>query len=140
MIGVAGVSDVASIQALMKSIPGFWDETWRPDVLERALAAAETTALVHYEGAVLVGFACAHDVGFRAYLSALVVSRTSQGHGVGSRLLAELERRLAARGCSVVIADVWRDAEDFYRSRGWTAPNVVLLRKRLAVGRQEEPA
>src|SRR5262249_28045308 len=110
---------------------GFWDETWRADVLERALASAETIALVHHEDEALVGFACAHDVGFRAYLSALVMSPTSQGQGVGARLFAELERRLAARGCAVVIADVWRDAEDFYRSQGWTPPAVVLLRKRL---------
>jgi hypothetical protein len=36
------------------------------------------------------------------------------------RLLSELERCLAARGCSIVIADVWRDAEEFYRARGHT--------------------
>jgi hypothetical protein len=54
---------------------------------------------------------------------------------MGSRLLAELERRLAARGCAVVIADVWRDAEAFYRAQGWTPPAVVLLRKRLAAAR-----
>jgi GNAT superfamily N-acetyltransferase len=124
----------------MKSVPGFWDKIWRADVLERVLASAETIALVHHDGAVLVGFACAHDVGFRAYLSALVVSPASQGRGVGTHLLAELERRLAARGCAVAIADVWRDAEDFYRSQGWAPPAVVLLRKRLAAGRQEGTA
>jgi GNAT superfamily N-acetyltransferase len=136
VIRPASASDVAGIRALMQSVPGFWEETWRSDVLERALASAETTALVHFEGTLLVGFACAHDVGFRAYLSALVVSPTAQGRGVGSRLLAELERRLAARGCAVVIADVWRDAEEFYRSQGWTPPAVVLLRKRLAAGKE----
>ncbi len=41
------------------------------------------------------------------------------------------ERLLADRGCAVLIADVWRDAERFYRSQGWTPPDVVLLRKRL---------
>jgi hypothetical protein len=30
-----------------------------------------------------------------------------------------------------LVADVWRDAERFYRSHGWTPPPVVLLRKRL---------
>ncbi len=134
MIRPARTSDVAGIRALMESVPGFWDATWRADVLERALASAETIALVYHDGEVLVGFACAHDVGFRSYLSALVVSPTSQGRGVGARLLAEVERRLAARGCAVVIADVWRDAEDFYRSQGWTPPAVILLRKRLAAG------
>jgi GNAT superfamily N-acetyltransferase len=132
VIRLASMSDVAGIRALMKSVTGFWDETWRADVLERALASSEAIALVHHEGQMIDGFACAHDAGFRAYLSELVVSPTSQGRGVGTRLLSELERRLADRGCSVVIADVWRDAEDFYRLHGWTTPAVVLLRKRLA--------
>src|SRR5437764_1481609 len=103
------MSDVAGIRALMKSVPGFWDETWRADVLERALAALGTVALVHQDGGTIDGFACAHDVSFRAYLSELVVSPASQGRGVGAGLLSELERRLADRGCSVVIADVWRE-------------------------------
>ena len=38
---------------------------------------------------------------------------------------------LIERGCSVVIADVWRDAESFYRKLGWDSPDVILLAKRL---------
>jgi GNAT superfamily N-acetyltransferase len=115
----------------MRSVGGFWDEAWRADVLERALGSPDAVALVHDEGSALTGFACAHDVAFRAYLSELVVAPGAQGGGVGAALLAELERRLGERGCHVVIADVWRDAERFYRARGWTPPAVVLLRKRL---------
>jgi ribosomal protein S18 acetylase RimI-like enzyme len=115
----------------MKSVEGFWDETWRSDVLERVLESQETVALVHVHGDAIDGFACAHDVGFRTYLSEIVVLPTLQGQGVGSQLLSELERQLTERGCRIVIADVWRGAEQFYRSRGWTAPDVVLLRKRL---------
>jgi GNAT superfamily N-acetyltransferase len=131
VIRLAGTADIPRIQTLMKSVAGFWDDSWRPDVLERALGSSETIALVHHEDDTIDGFACGHDVGFRAYLSELVVSPASKGRGVGSRLVSELERRLAERGCSVLIADVWRDAERFYRSRGWTPPAVVLLRKRL---------
>ena len=115
----------------MKSVAGFWDESWRPDVLQRALAPSESIALVHQEDDTIDGFVCGHDVGFRAYLSELVVSPASQRRGVGSRLIAELERRLSDRGCTVLIADVWRDATPFYRSHGWAPPAVVLLRKRL---------
>ena len=131
MIRVAGIADVSKVRTLIKSVEGFWDETWRSDVLERALGAAETIALVHFDGEKIDGFICAHDLGFRGYLSELVVSPSVQGGGIGGRLLSEIERRLAERGCHTVIADVWREAETFYRSHGWTPPPVVLLRKRV---------
>jgi ribosomal protein S18 acetylase RimI-like enzyme len=131
MIRIAGVSDVGKLRALMKSVAGFWDEAWREDVLERALGSAGTIALVHLDGGRIDGFVCAHDLGFRAYLSELVVSPSAQGAGIGGQLLAEAERRLTMRGCSIVIADVWLDAEGFYRAHGWTSPSVVLLRKQL---------
>jgi ribosomal protein S18 acetylase RimI-like enzyme len=131
VIRLAGIGDIPRIEALMKSVAGFWDERWRPDVLERALGSPETIALVPHEDGVIDGFVCGHGVGFRAYLSELVVSPASRGRSVGSQLLSELERTLADRGCSALIADVWRDAEGFYRSHGWTPPAVALLRKRL---------
>jgi ribosomal protein S18 acetylase RimI-like enzyme len=115
VIRPAQTADTARIRALMQSVPGFWDETWRPDALERALLSADSIALVHVENDVIDGFVCAHDVGFRAYLSELIVSPASQGQGVGSRLISEVERRLSDRGCAVVIADVWHEAEAFYR-------------------------
>jgi len=131
MIRVATRADVDGIRQLMKSVSGFWDEDWRADVLERVIGSAEAIALVHLDGETIEGFACAHDAGFRAYLSELVVSRSAQRKGIGGRLIAEIERRLAERGCGIVIADVWRDAEPFYRAHGWAPPSVVLLRKRL---------
>ena len=132
MIRDASLVDAVEIGALMDSVAGFWDDSWRPDVLEQVLGAPTTIALVHRSARGIDGFVCAHDVGFRAYLSELVVSTGGQRTGIGSRLLAEVEQRLADRGCGLVIADVWRDAESFYRARGWTPPDVVLLRKRLS--------
>jgi len=133
MIRDATSSDIEAIEALIKSVAGLWDKTWRTDVLERALGSCSTIALVHQDGPTIKAFLCAHDLGFRGYLSELVVAPAFQRQGLGSELLCALERRLAERGCSVIIADVWRDAEDFYRSKGWTPPPVVLLRKQLQV-------
>lgn len=130
MIRTAGNADIDRIRLLMKSVPGFWDDTWRSDVLERALVSAEELALVSQNGHVIEGFMCAHDLGFRAYVSELVVSPSAQGMGIGGKLLSELDRRLAARGCAVAIADVWSDAESFYRAHGWSPPPVVLLCRR----------
>ena len=131
MIRFASISDADGIRELMKSVSGFWDESWRADVLQRVIGSAEAIALVDVDGDTIEGFACAHDAGFRGYLSELVVSPSAQRKGIGGRLLAEIERRLAERGCAIVIADVWRDAESFYRAHGWEPPSVVLLRKRL---------
>ena len=132
MLRTATSSDIPGIRMLLQSVPGMWQESWRADVLETALSSAGDLALVHEAHNSINGFACAHDVGFRAYLSELVVTPGAERQGIGSQLLSEIERRLVDRGCLVIIADAWRDAEPFYRSLGWSSPSVVLLRKSLA--------
>jgi len=131
MIRIATESDIAHIRLLMKSVPGFWHEDWRDDVLERGIRAADGLAFVWDEGERITGFVCAHDVGFLGYLSILVVAQEVRGRGVGKQLVRRVERELAARGCATLISDVWKDAERFYRALGWTSPDVVLLRQRL---------
>lgn len=89
-------------------------------------------AFVWEEDGQIAGFVCAHDLGFRGYLSELVVAERMRGGGVGPKLLRQVERELVGRGCAILIADVWKDAEGFYRALGWKLPDVVLLRKRLS--------
>jgi GNAT superfamily N-acetyltransferase len=131
MIRKAEQSDVTSIKAPVQSEPGFWQENWRDDVIERGLAMSDGLAFVWDEAGQVVGFACAHDLGFRAYLSELIVSRHARGRGVGKGLIERIHQELAARGCAILISDVWRDAEEFYRSLGWEEPDVTLMCKRL---------
>lgn len=140
MIRSANNSDVPDILRLMKSVAGFWNDAWRPDTLDRAMECSGTVAVVHVDDGIINGFASAHDTGFRGYLSALVVSPACQGRGIGSRMLGEVERRLANRGCSVVIADTWRDAERFYRSKGWVKPAATLFKKDLGQAAQQGDA
>jgi ribosomal protein S18 acetylase RimI-like enzyme len=131
MIRTATEDDIPNIQLLMKSVPGFWHASWRDDVLERSIHSAEgLTFVCDYDGRI-VGFVCAHDLGFRGYLSAIVVAEEFRDRGIGKQLVRRVEKELAARGCDILISDVWRNAEGFYRALGWTPPNVVLLRKRL---------
>jgi GNAT superfamily N-acetyltransferase len=79
----------------------------------------------------MLGFVSAHDLGFRAYLSELVVAPKRRNQGIGRALLQRVEQELSVRGQTILIADVWRDAIPFYGALGWEAPEAVLLRKRL---------
>ena len=80
----------------------------------------------------MLGFVCAHDLGFRAYLSELIVAPNARHKGIGHRLVEHIENTLRTRGCPVLISDVWRSAEGFYRPLGWSEPDVTLLCKRLS--------
>jgi len=131
MIREAKPKDIPAIRAIMKAEPGYWQDTWPVDVLQRGLKAAAGLAFVCVETEEIVGFICGHDLGFRAYLSELVVAKMHRDQGIGKLLVAHLESKLALRGCAVLISDVWKEAKGFYEHLGWSPPDVVLLRKRL---------
>jgi ribosomal protein S18 acetylase RimI-like enzyme len=115
----------------MQLVPGFWQPAWSEDTIAVALRSANGLAFVWERGPQILGFACAHDLGFRAYLSELIVDVHSRRQGIGSRLVQAIEEVLRSRGRSVLIADVWHESEPFYRSLGWQPPDAVLLRQRL---------
>ena len=116
----------------MESEPGFWQPGWSNATLVKAIDAAKGLALVWQSESRILGFVCAHDLGFRGYLSELVVAREARHQGIGRKLVGAVEERLAGRGHTTLIADVWHRAVPFYRSLGWSAPDVVLLRQKLA--------
>ena len=67
----------------------------------------------------------------------LVVREDARGRGIGSALLAALERWALARGARrmQLLADVDNTpALDFYRRRGWTGTNLVCLRRVMPQG------
>jgi ribosomal protein S18 acetylase RimI-like enzyme len=131
MIREARREDIAAIRRLMEAEPGFWQRDWSDATLAKGIEAAGDLALVWEEGTSIAGFVCAHDLGFRAYLSELIVASGARGRGIGKNLVERIQAELARRGRRVLIADVWRDAEPFYRSLGWEPPDVVLLRRTL---------
>jgi len=131
MIRTATESDIPTIRTLLKSVPGFWHDDWREDVLERGIRTADGLTFVWVDDSEIDGFVCAHDIGFLGYLSTLVVAEDARGREIGKHLVRQVERELAARNCTVLISDVWKDAEGFYRALGWTSPDVILLRQRL---------
>ena len=131
MIRRAGPDDVPAIQQLLRSLLGVWQDSWRADVIERALDSARDLVFVAEEHGRIVGFACAHDLGFRAYLSELAVCDSHQRKGIGTELVRQIEAKLAARGCALLIADVYPPAEAFYSKLGWRPPQATLLGHRV---------
>lgn len=131
MIRPAQLSDATALRRLIQTEPQMWHESWPADVLERALKAAEGLAFVWEEQGLLLGFVCAHDVGFRGYLSLLIVAEEARGQGIGPQLLSRVQSELTERGCPLLIADVCPTAEEFYRSLGWQPPYATLLARRL---------
>jgi ribosomal protein S18 acetylase RimI-like enzyme len=115
----------------MEAEPGFWQAGWSDATLTRAIESAGDLALVWEDKGSIAGFACAHDLGFRAYLSELVVAPEARRRGIGKRLVEGVQAELVGRGRRILIADVWPSAEPFYRSLGWEPPDVVLLRRKL---------
>ena len=131
MIRTASTSDIPQIERLMRSEPGFWNEEWPADVLHKAIHASDGLGFVWEEQGTICGFICAHNLGFRGYLSELIVSKEARGKNVGAQLVQRIEDELRSQGCPVVIADVWKSAEAFYRKAGWNPPDVILLAKRI---------
>ena len=115
----------------MEAEPGFWQCDWSDETLARGIETGGDLALVWQEDSEIAGFICAHDLGFKAYLSELIVARGARGRRIGQSLVERIQTELAKRGRRILIADVWRDAEAFYRSLGWEPPDVVLLRRKL---------
>jgi predicted N-acetyltransferase YhbS len=134
VIRQARSEDLPAIRRLMEAEPGFWQPDWSDTTLRSGIEAAGNLALVWVDDATITGFVCAHDLGFRAYLSELIVAQGAKGRGIGRSLVERVQDDLARRGRRVLIADVWHDAEPFYRSLGWEAPDVVLLRRKLGDG------
>jgi GNAT superfamily N-acetyltransferase len=127
MLRKASPDDVPEIRSLMESVPGFWQPHWSNSTVARAITGH--LAFVFEEHSQILGFICAHDLGFRAYLSELVVAPGSRNRGIGRALAHAVEQALSERGQTTLIADVWRDAIPFYRTLGWQPPEAALLRK-----------
>jgi N-acetylglutamate synthase-like GNAT family acetyltransferase len=131
MIRTATKEDIPEIVELMKSEPGFWPDNPPKDVLERAIDSVDCLAFLWEENEQVIAFASAHDVGFLAYLSTLIVAGPARNKGIGKKLIQHIENELTARGCNTLISDVWKNAVGFYKSLGWSEPDEVLLRKKL---------
>jgi ribosomal protein S18 acetylase RimI-like enzyme len=86
-----------------------------------------------YDGDALVGYACwgpTPGTEGTCDLYWIVVDPARQGPGVGTALLAEVERRLRADGCRLIVVETSSRADyvatrAFYEGRGYTRAAVV---------------
>jgi GNAT superfamily N-acetyltransferase len=84
-------------------------------------AAGAVTGMVH------LAHATKQNAPHRAEVQKLVVAATARGRGLGTRLMAELERgaREAGRWLLILDTDADSGAVDFYRNRGWGSVGVI---------------
>jgi len=133
MIRHARHEDIPAIRRLMEAEPGFWQPSWSNDTLARGIDSAAGLAFIWEDSGEITGFICAHYLGFRAYLSELIVSKESRGRGIGKALFEHVQNSLAQQDCATLIADVWREAVPFYNSLGWEPPDAILLRRKINI-------
>jgi len=90
------------------------------------LIAEDETGII---GTVVAGFD-----GRRGLIYHLAVDEAHRGRGLGSLLMQEVERRLAAKGCLrayLLIRAQNRDVTRFYEKTGWETMSVTIMGKNL---------
>jgi len=50
----------------METVPGFWQPWWSDKIIHDAVRSAGEPAFVWEDSSRILGFVCAHDLGFRA--------------------------------------------------------------------------
>ena len=121
--------DEVEIKGLLRSLPGVWQKEWRDSAVSIALKSAGNLAFVACHEGKIIGFACFHDVGFRAYLNEVAILEKYQKSGIGTLLLKKAEEILSQRGCKLIVAGAYPPAAGFYIKNGWVKPNSTLLVK-----------
>ena len=106
-----------------------------PDLdIDRKLADGEEFFLVAEIGGAIVGSAMGGYEGHRGWVNYVAVDPDHRRHGIGRRMLEELERRLAAVGCPKINLQIRASnaaVAEFYRSIGFAQDDVICMGKRL---------
>ena len=101
-----------------------------PAEIEKKLARDPDLFLVAEADGRIVGSVIGGFDGRRGIVYHLAVAAAYRGHGIGSRLMDELESRLRAKGCLKCYLLVTTDnpeAEIYYQQRGWQHMDSIRL-------------
>ncbi len=125
MIRVVLENDLPQIWNLINLAPEFWRTEWCPEAWKRALRASRGLTFVWEEAGHILGFVCAHDIGWPGYLCTLVVAEPAHAENVGAELIHSVQRELAARGHATVLSEF----VGICQAREPATPDLILLRR-----------
>jgi GNAT superfamily N-acetyltransferase len=97
-----------------EQIEAWAPQPWKAD--QWAARQAGKTVAVAVDGDRVLGFA---EFDPHGHIDCFYTHKDRQGQGIGSLLLADLERRAQARGVSTLTADVSITAKMFFERRGF---------------------
>jgi ribosomal protein S18 acetylase RimI-like enzyme len=125
-------SDVRAVRSLWRAAGLHLGPSDRPDALERARRRDPDLFLVAVERGRLVGVVLGRFDGRRGWVNHLAVDVRARRRGLGSRLMGEVERRMARKGCRKVNLHVVpenREVTRFYEGLGYEVRPLVFLEK-----------
>lgn len=106
-----------------------------PAELEKKLERDPDLFLVALDGEQLIGSVIGGFDGRRGMVYHLAVAETHRRGGIASRLMAEVEQRLKAKGCIKCYLLVRPDnasAVEYYKAIGWGIADNIIFMKELA--------
>ncbi len=131
------LDDYDAVRALWEEYPealGIGRSDTREE-LAKKLARDPDLFVVAEENGRIIGTVIGGFDGRRGLIYHLAVDRASRGQGLGRALMAEVERRLAARGCIrayLLVKPENLEVIEFYKQLGWEAMPVTTMGKNLS--------
>ena len=101
-----------------------------PAEIEKKLSRDPDLFLVAECGGNIVGTVIGGYDGRRGHIYHLAVNPLSQGRGIGSVLMEEIEARLRDKGCLksyLMVAEDNHEVDNFYKKLGWQHMDAVHL-------------
>lgn len=108
--------------------------------IARKLRYAPDLFLIAEQDGKLIGTVIGGYDGRRGIIYHLAVAQTQRGNGIGKILMAEIEKRLAAKGCVkayLLSMPDNLDAIEFYRGLGWETMPMTLMGKTFNAEKKE---